>query len=80
MAVVLIEVHEVHRHFGCSSKKASVGQLLGPNVAVKQIESVEDVIGEGGSSTVPCVWREAGWRDEELSKSVVWRLTQVVGT
>ena len=78
MAVVLIEVHEVHRHVGCISNEARFRQLLRAMVAVKQIEGVVDVLGGGGSSTMPCVWRER-WSDKEPSKFVVLRLTQVVG-
>lgn len=55
MAVVLVEVHEVHRHVGCILNEASFGQFVRPKVAVKQIESVGDVLGDEGSSTVPCV-------------------------
>lgn len=61
MAVVLIEGHEVHRHVGCISNEARAGQLLRPNAAVNKIVGVGDVPAWVGSSTVPCVLREAAW-------------------
>ena len=79
MAVVLIEGHEVHRHVGCISREVGLRQLLRPKAAVNQIAGVGNALGAGGSSTVPCVWREAPRSNRESSKFAVWSLTPLIG-
>ena len=69
MAIVLIEGHEVHRHVGCISNEARVEQLHWPKAValVKQIESVENVLGEGSFfDSAMCLARSSIRRAEEI--------------